>query len=93
MSAVGHVQVNEHAHDDHHHEGNFFTKYIFSMDHKVIAKQYLFTALFMGIIGIAMSVFFRMQLAWPAESFKIFEIFLGKWAPGGVMSQEIYLLL
>ena len=93
MSAVGHVQVNEHAHDDHHHEGNFFTKYIFSMDHKVIAKQYLFTALFMGIIGIAMSVFFRMQLAWPAESFKIFEIFLGDWAPDGVMSQDIYLAL
>ncbi|MDX1602168.1 MAG: cbb3-type cytochrome c oxidase subunit I [Salinimicrobium sediminis] len=93
MSAVGHVPVNEHAHDDHHHEGNFFTKYIFSMDHKVIAKQYLFTALIMGIIGIAMSVFFRMQIAWPAESFKIFEIFLGDWAPGGVMSQDIYLAL
>ncbi|WP_029037642.1 cytochrome c oxidase subunit I [Salinimicrobium xinjiangense] len=94
MSALGHVPVNEHAHDDHHHdEGNFFTKYIFSMDHKVIAKQYLFTALFMGIIGIGMSVLFRMQLAWPAESFKIFELFLGKWAPGGVMSQEVYLAL
>ncbi len=93
MSAVGHAPVNDHAHDDHHHEGTFITKYIFSMDHKVIAKQYLFTALIMGIIGIAMSVFFRMQIAWPAESFKIFEIFLGKWAPDGVMSPEIYLAL
>ncbi|GAB2764815.1 cytochrome c oxidase subunit I [Salinimicrobium soli] len=93
MSVVGHAEVNDHAHDDHHHEGTFITKYIFSMDHKVIAKQYLFTALIMGIIGIAMSVFFRMQLAWPAESFKIFEMFLGKWAPGGVMSPEIYLAL
>ena len=93
MSVVGHAQVNDHAHDDHHHEGTFITKYIFSMDHKVIAKQYLFTALIMGTIGIAMSVFFRMQIAWPAESFKIFEIFLGKWAPGGVMSPEIYLAI
>src|SRR6056297_2887580 len=93
MSVEGQTQVNEHAHDDHHHEGSFITKYIFSMDHKVIAKQYLFTALFMGIIGIAMSVFFRMQIAWPAESFKIFEIFLGKWAPDGVMSPEIYLAI
>ena len=94
MSAVGHAPVND-AHDDHghHHKETFITKYIFSMDHKMIAKQYLFTALFMGIIGIAMSIFFRMQLAWPAESFKIFEIFLGKWAPGGVMSQEMYLAL
>lgn len=93
MSVVGQAQVDEHAHDDHHHEGSFITKYIFSMDHKVIAKQYLFTALIMGIIGIAMSVFFRMQIAWPAESFKIFEMFLGKWAPDGVMSPEIYLAL
>lgn len=93
MSAVGQAPGNDHAHDDHHHEGTFITKYIFSMDHKVIAKQYLFTALIMGFIGIAMSVFFRMQIAWPAESFKIFEIFLGKWAPGGVMSPEVYLAL
>lgn len=93
MSVVGQAQVDEHAHEDHHHEGTFITKYIFSMDHKVIAKQYLFTALIMGIIGIAMSVFFRMQIAWPAESFKIFEMFLGKWAPDGVMSPEIYLAI
>jgi cytochrome c oxidase subunit 1 len=94
MSAVGHAPVNN-AHDDHghHHKETFITKYIFSMDHKMIAKQYLFTALIMGIIGITMSIFFRMQLAWPEESFKIFEIFLGKWAPGGVMSQEVYLAL
>ncbi|GHA24249.1 cytochrome-c oxidase [Salinimicrobium marinum] len=94
MSAVGHAPVNN-AHDDHghHHKETFITKYIFSMDHKMIAKQYLFTALIMGIIGITMSIFFRMQLAWPEESFKVFEIFLGKWAPGGVMSQEVYLAL
>ncbi len=94
MSAVGHAPVNN-AHDDHGHhpKETFITKYIFSMDHKMIAKQYLFTALIMGIIGITMSIFFRMQLAWPEESFKIFEIFLGKWAPGGVMSQEVYLAL
>lgn len=95
MSAVGQSPVNDHSNDDHghHHEEPFITKYIFSMDHKIIAKQFLFTALFMGIIGIAMSVFFRMQLAWPEEPFKIFEFFLGEWAPGGVMSQDIYLAL
>lgn len=94
MSAVGHAPNNDHAHDDHgHHNEPFITKYIFSMDHKVIAKQYLFTALFMGIIGIAMSVFFRMQLAWPEEPFKIFEIFLGDWAPGGVLTPDMYLAL
>lgn len=92
MSAVG--QQLDHGHDDHgHHKQPFITKYIFSMDHKMIAKQYLFTALIMGAIGIGMSVFFRMQIAWPEESFKIFEIFLGDWAPDGVMSPAFYLAL
>lgn len=91
MSAVGHAPVNDdHAHDDH---GTFITKYIFSMDHKVIAKQYLFTALIMGTIGIAMSVFFRMQLAWPQESFWVFDFFLGDWAPDGVLTADMYLAL
>ncbi len=96
MSAV--VNATEaHAHDDHghdhHHEQTFITKYIFSTDHKMIAKQYLITGLLMGIIGIAMSILFRMQLAWPEQSFWIFEALLGKWAPGGVMTPEIYLAL
>lgn len=96
MSAVGHATVahanDDHGHD-HHHKQTFITKYIFSTDHKMIAKQYLITGLLMGIIGIAMSVLFRMQLAWPEESFWIFEALLGKWAPGGVMTPEIYLAL
>jgi len=96
MSAVGHAPV-AHAHDDHghdhHHKQTFITTYIFSTDHKMIAKQYLITGLLMGIIGIAMSVLFRMQLAWPEQSFWIFEALLGKWAPGGVMTPEIYLAL
>ncbi|WP_026837439.1 cbb3-type cytochrome c oxidase subunit I [Gillisia sp. JM1] len=93
MSAV--VNSTEaHTHDDNgHHEQTFITKYIFSTDHKMIAKQYLITGLLMGIIGIAMSILFRMQLAWPEQSFWIFEALLGKWAPGGVMTPEIYLAL
>ncbi|MGJ8658504.1 cytochrome c oxidase subunit I [Cellulophaga fucicola] len=85
-----------HEHDDdhgHHHKETFITKYIFSMDHKMIAKQYLITGLIMGFIGIAMSLLFRMQLAWPGESFPVFEALLGKWAPGGVMDADVYLAL
>jgi len=63
------------------------------MDHKMIAKQYLITGLIMGFIGIAMSILFRMQLAWPGQSFPIFEALLGKWAPDGVMDADIYLSL
>ena len=54
---------------------DFVTKYIFSQDHKMISKQYLITGLFMGIIGIAMSLLFRLQLAWPEQPFGIFEVF------------------
>ena len=94
-------EIDNHAHDhhqddhhEHHHKDTFITKYIFSIDHKMIAKQYLLTGIIMGVIGVGMSLLFRMQLAWPEQSFKIFSFFLGeKMAPGGVMSNETYLSL
>jgi cytochrome c oxidase subunit 1 len=82
------------SHDHGHHKDTFITKYIFSIDHKMIAKQYLISGLLMGIIGVVLSLFFRMQIAWPEESFEIFKVFLGeKMAPGGVMRNDIYLAL
>ena len=93
MSAEGHDHGHDHEHE-HHHKDTFITKYIFSIDHKMIAKQYLLTGIIMGVIGVGMSLLFRMQLAWPEESFKIFNILLGdKWAPNGVMTNDIYLSL
>ena len=95
MSAEGHGHDLEHDHEhEHHHKDTFITKYIFSIDHKMIAKQYLITGVFMGIIGVGLSMLFRMQLAWPEESFKIFNVLLGdKFAPNGVMANDIYLAL
>ncbi|WP_108807923.1 cytochrome c oxidase subunit I [Aquimarina spinulae] len=85
---------HDHDHDDHgHHKETFITKYIFSQDHKMISKQYLITGLIMGIIGIAMSLLFRMQLAWPDHQFTIYEILLGKFGEDGVMDPGIYLAL
>ena len=78
---------------EHHHKENFFTKYIFTMDHKMIGKQFLVTGMFMGIIGVMMSMLFRLELAYPEQSFPILEFFLGKWAPDGVMSPDMYLAL
>jgi cytochrome c oxidase subunit 1 len=52
-------------HDDHHHEQSFWSKYIFSVDHKVIAMQYMFTGMAMALIGGFMAYAFRMQLAFP----------------------------
>lgn len=93
--AHNHAHENDHGHDhEHHHKDTFITKYIFSIDHKMISKQYLITGIIMGIIGVGMSMLFRMQLAWPEESFKIFNILLGdKFAPNGVMTNEVYLAL
>ncbi len=92
MSAVTQAHVEDHSHD-HHHEQSFIEKYIFSTDHKMIAKQYLITGLIMGFIGIAMSLLFRMQLAWPEKSFWIFEALLGKFGTDGVMDPGAYLAL
>ncbi|MDN3708100.1 cbb3-type cytochrome c oxidase subunit I [Myroides ceti] len=95
MSAVGHDLAHGHDQEhEHHHKETFVTKYIFSTDHKMIAKQFLITGIFMGIIGIGMSLLFRMQIAWPEESFKVFSWLLGdEFAPGGVMRNDIYLAL
>ena len=58
------------GHDDHHdhHDPSFFEKYLFSTDHKMIAMQYMFTGMAMGLIGAFMAYAFRMQLAFPGES-------------------------
>jgi cytochrome c oxidase subunit I len=93
MSAESHDHAHDHEHE-HHHKDTFITKYIFSIDHKMIAKQYLITGIIMGVIGVAISLLFRLQLAWPEQSFKIFSIVLGdSYAPNGVMANDRYLAL
>ena len=77
--------------DHHHHKETFVTKYIFSQDHKMIAKQYLITGMFMGVIGVFMSLLFRLQLAYPDQSFTIIEAFLGKGGEGGQMTPDMYM--
>ncbi|MFN7692215.1 MAG: cbb3-type cytochrome c oxidase subunit I, partial [Bacteroidota bacterium] len=87
-----HDHSHDHAHD--HHEQGFWSKYIFSTDHKMISKQFLITAVFMGVVAMMLSIFFRLQLAWPGQSFSILEYFLGKkWAPNGVLDPNMYLAL
>ena len=97
MSAEALDHAHDHAHDhdhEHHHKDTFVTKYIFSIDHKMIAKQYLITGIIMGVIGVAISLLFRLQLAWPEESFQVFKLFLGEsYAPNGVLLNDRYLAL
>ncbi len=74
-----------------HHKQTFVTKYIFSTDHKMIAKQYLITGIIMGVIGGFMSMLFRLQLAYPEQHFIIIEAFLGKGGEGGQMTPDMYM--
>jgi cytochrome c oxidase subunit 1 len=54
------------AHDETgHHESHGIGHYLFSTDHKIIAMQYMFTGMVMGVIGGFFAYAFRMQLAFP----------------------------
>ncbi|MGY5356075.1 cytochrome c oxidase subunit I [Wenyingzhuangia sp. IMCC45467] len=79
----------------HHHKETFVTKYLFSLDHKMISKQFLVTGMIMGVIGVLMSLLFRLQIAWPEHSFSIIEAFLPErfQSEAGVMKPDIYLAL
>lgn len=81
------VLIEQMGYDDHfheHHDGdkfqsNFITTYIFSQDHKMIAKQFLITGMFWGVIGGLMSLVFRLQLGFPEESMAWLKPVLGRW--------------
>jgi len=46
--------------------------YCWSVDHKMIAKQYLFTGMAMGLIGGFFAYVFRMQIAFPNKSVPLY---------------------
>ncbi len=85
-----------HAHDSHeheHHKETFLNTYVFSQDHKMIAKQFLITGIIMGVIAMGLSVLFRIQLGWPDKTFPVLETFLGRWAEGGRIKPDFYMAL
>ncbi len=86
----------EHTHEEgHHHHESFITKFLFSQDHKMISKQFLLTAMFMGIIAVILSVLFRLQIAWPDEEFQAMKFFLGDSYLGtdGLLKPDRYLAI
>jgi len=82
--------VDVHAHGDHHHQETFITKYVFSLDHKTIGKQFLITGMAWAIIGGLMSVLFRLQLGWPDETFPWLERIFSAWYTDGKLTPEAY---
>lgn len=90
------ITTHEAHHDEHHvhhHKETFITKYIFSQDHKMIARQFLITGMIWAVIGGMMSVLFRLQLGYPDETFPFLEDILGRWAKGGRITAESYYAL
>ena len=69
------TQTTDHGHSEHGHHG-FEWKALFwpSTNHFIIGLQYLFTGIFMAIIGVFMAYVFRMQLAWPGTEVPLFGI-------------------
>jgi cytochrome c oxidase subunit I len=87
------VHHDDHAHE-HEHHGNFWTNYIFCQDHKVIAKQFLFTGMAWALLGGIFSVLFRLQLGFPDASLEWLRPVLGGWiTPEGKIDPEFYLAL
>ena len=85
--------MSDHAHDEHH-EQTFITKYIFSTDHKMIAKQFLITGILWAFIGGLFSVIFRLQLGFPDADISWLKPLLGKWiTEDGKLDTQFYLAL
>ena len=53
------------SHGHAHPAPGFVEKYFWSTDHKMIAMQYLFTGIAMGLVGGFFAYTFRMQIAFP----------------------------
>jgi cytochrome c oxidase subunit I len=86
MSA--HAQVAHHAAPT-----GFIRKHIFSIDHKVIGKQYYGLALVAVFVGMVLSWLMRLHLGWTNLAIPGLHLLSSNGAPGDVMTPEYYLQL
>ncbi|ADR23660.1 cytochrome-c oxidase [Marivirga tractuosa] len=96
MSTAAEVNIDQDVHHDEHHdhEQSFISKYIFTTDHKMIGKQFLVTGIMWGLIGVGMSVIFRLQLGFPEMDLGWLRPLLGGWiSEQGKLDPEFYLAL
>jgi cytochrome c oxidase subunit 1 len=79
----------------HHHTPpqGFIRKHIFSLDHKVIGKQYYALALVAVFVGMALSWVMRIHLVWPNAPIPGLRFLSKTGAPGGIVTPEYYLSL
>jgi len=86
------VAHHEEGHE-HHHKATFLNTYVFSQDHKYIAKQFLVTGIIMAFFAMVLSILFRIQLAYPDKTFPFLTTLLGHFAPNGRISADFYMSL
>ncbi len=82
-----------HAQAAHHEPTSFIRKHVFSLDHKVIGKQYYGLALAAVLIGMFLSWLMRIHLGWTNYPIPGLELLSKNGAPGNVMTPEFYLQL
>jgi len=77
--------------NQHHAPQGFIWKYVFSLDHKTIGLQYLFTSMFFLLTGFGFVLLMRWQLAYPGQPIPLIGGFFPEsMAPGGIMLPEFY---
>ena len=85
--------MSAHAVQHHAPPTSFIRKHVFSLDHKVIGKQYYALALVAAICGMALSWMMRIHLGWTNAAIPGLQLLSKTGAPGGVMTPEFYLQL
>jgi cytochrome c oxidase subunit I len=82
------------AHVVHHGPPTtFIRKHVFSLDHKVIGKQYYALALVAVFTGMVLSWIMRIHLVWPNAPIPLLGALSKAGAPGGIVTPEYYLSL
>src|SRR5713226_4740887 len=72
---------------------SFLRKHVFSLDHKVIGKQYYALALLAALIGMFLSWLMRIHLGFGSFAIPGLHLLTKNGAPGDVMTPEFYLQL
>jgi cytochrome c oxidase subunit I len=85
--------MSTHAAQHHAPPAGFIRKHVFSLDHKVIGKQYYALALLAAFVGMFLSWLMRLHLGWPALAIPGLHWLTKNGAPGDVMTPEYYLQL
>ena len=75
-----------------HHELGFLRKYVFSTDHKMIGKQFMFLGLAFFVLGGLFAMAIRYQLAWPWQRMPVIGSVLFS-NTGEAITPEFYTML